>query len=115
PAPTSAPVIVFLHGWSAMQPQAYDRWIEHLVRRGNIVIYPRYQQDLLTPPRDFTPNTLTVVHAALRELHVQPELEHIAVVGHSMGGAITANIAADTSLVVRAAMCVEPGDGTTRN
>lgn len=115
PAPTSAPVIIFLHGWSAMQPRAYDRWIEHLVRRGNIVIYPRYQEDLLTPPREFTSNALTAVRAALRELHVRPELDHVAVVGHSMGGAMTANLAADASLAVRAAMSVEPGDGTTHN
>src|SRR5438876_1883397 len=65
PTPASAPVIVFLHGWGAMQPRMYDRWIQHLVRRGNIVIYPRYQENLVTPPREFTPNATLAVEAAL--------------------------------------------------
>src|SRR5262245_53103621 len=44
PAPVGkAPVIVFVHGWQALEPFPYRPWITHLVRRGNIVIYPRYQ------------------------------------------------------------------------
>ncbi len=43
PTPVSAPVIVFNHGWSAEYPQYYGAWINHLVKKGNIVIYPRYQ------------------------------------------------------------------------
>jgi len=120
PAPTSAPVVIFLHGWMAMRPPPYEPWIKHLVRRGNIVIYPRYQSWLLASPREFTANTIAAIHAALQELqsgtHTRPELDHVAVVGHSMGGAITANIAAlaaDEGLPQpRAVMSVEPGDGT---
>src|SRR4051812_24096508 len=41
------PVIIFMHGWSAMEPEGYLGWIEHLVKRGNIVIYPRYQATAL--------------------------------------------------------------------
>lgn len=92
-------------------------WIEHLVKRGNIVIYPRYQESLRTPMKDFTPNTVSAVKAALKELaaggHTAPDLKRVAVVGHSMGGAIAPNIAA---LAAReglphfsAVMCVEPG------
>ncbi len=48
PKPRTAPVIVFLHGWGGMNPLYYGAWMDHLVKRGNIVIYPRYQANLLT-------------------------------------------------------------------
>ena len=118
PPPKSAPVILFNHGWSAMTPNAYGAWITHLARRGNIVIYPRYQDSLRTPMRDFTPNTIAAIKAALLELqspdHVKPELDHVAIVGHSMGGAITPNLAALAASeglpIPKAICCVEPGN-----
>ena len=117
PRPASAPVVVFLHGWGAMQPRPYEAWIEHIVRRGNIVIYPRYQDSWLTSPAAFTPNAVAAIKSALRELqsgdHAQPDLERVAVVGHSMGGAMTANIAAVAGKeglpAPKAIMPVEPG------
>src|SRR6185437_8388974 len=118
PKPPSAPVIVFLHGWGGMNPLYYGAWIDHLVKRGNIVIYPRYQASLLTSLKDFTPNTVSAVKDALERLqtekgHVTPELNKFAAVGHSMGGLLAANLAAlaaESKLPhVRALMCVEPG------
>src|SRR5215467_1456836 len=43
----SAPVIVFLHGWNATVPFGYRVWIDHIVSRGNIVIYPKFQVELV--------------------------------------------------------------------
>ena len=51
PVPERAPVIVFLHGWTAMDPWLYGAWIQHLARRGNVVIHCRYQDSVLTPDR----------------------------------------------------------------
>ena len=118
PTPKSCALIIFNHGWSAMSPNIYGAWIKHLVRRGNIVIYPRYQAALLTPMINFTPNAVAAVKAALVELqgnnHVKPELDRVAIVGHSMGGAITANLAALALAqglpVPKAICCVEPGN-----
>jgi acetyl esterase/lipase len=118
PVPESAPLIIFNHGWSAINPRTYGAWIVHLVRRGDIVIYPVYQDSARTPMTDFMTNAVTAVRDAVAILqqsgHVHPELEHVAVVGHSMGGAMTANFAALASRqnlpVPRAIMCVEPGD-----
>src|SRR5258706_9606708 len=98
PVPETAPVVIFLHGWGVMQPHLYEAWIDHIVRRGNIVIFPRYQAGWLTSTRTFTPNAITAVKAALRELetgpHVRPDRQRVAIVGHSMGGSIAANLAA---------------------
>jgi pimeloyl-ACP methyl ester carboxylesterase len=118
PKPESAPVVIFIHGWSAIDPSIYGAWIDHLVKRGDIVIYPRYQADLSTPLEEFTPTTIAAVRNALGHLsadpgHVQPQLDHIAVVGHSMGGIIAANLAALAARSglprIQAVMSVAPG------
>jgi pimeloyl-ACP methyl ester carboxylesterase len=118
PKPASAPVIVFLHGWGGMNPLYYGAWLDHLVKRGNIVVYPRYQATLLTPIQAFTPSTLAAVKDAVKRLqtergHIKPDLNKFAVVGHSVGGLLAANIAAlaDEAKLpkVRAVMSVEPG------
>jgi len=118
PKPRTAPVIIFLHGWGGMNPLYYGAWLDHLVKRGNIVVYPRYQSNLLTSIKDFTPNTLAAVKDAIRRLkagrgHVTPDFSKFATVGHSLGGLLAANIAAlasESNLPrVRAVMSVEPG------
>jgi acetyl esterase/lipase len=118
PSPQQAPLVVFNHGWAAMDPRIYKAWIDHIVKRGNIVVFPLYQESLLTAAKDFTPNAIAAVVDAMRTLqnepgHVKPQLEKFAIVGHSMGGAISANMAAlwkKSGLPFpRAVMCVEPG------
>jgi pimeloyl-ACP methyl ester carboxylesterase len=97
PTPESAPLIVFLHGWAAFRPFAYKAWIEHLVKRGNIVVYPRYQLGFYAGLRFATPNAIRAVQQAITILqqgdHVRPELDKFAIVGHSLGGGITAEMA----------------------
>jgi pimeloyl-ACP methyl ester carboxylesterase len=118
PRPRTAPVIIFLHGWGGMNPLYYGAWVDHLVRRGNIVVYPRYQYSLLTPIKDFLPNTLSAVKDAVHRLetergHVTADFTKFATVGHSLGGVLAANVAALASESdlprVRAVMAVEPG------
>src|SRR5687767_14901097 len=118
PKPVSAPVVVFLHGWGGMNPLYYGAWLDHLVKRGNIVIYPRYQASLLTGISEFTPNTLHAVKDAVTRLqtdagHVTADFTKFATVGHSLGGLLAANVAALASESglprVSAVMAVEPG------
>lgn len=97
PKPDSAPVVVFLHGYGAYNPMAYGKWIKHLVGRGNIVIYPRYQKNLITPaPERFPANAAKGIRDALTLLqtgdHVRPILEGVGYFGHSYGGVIAANL-----------------------
>ncbi|MCL6583855.1 MAG: alpha/beta hydrolase fold domain-containing protein [bacterium] len=116
PKPAMAPVIIFLHGWEAMNPKSYGAWIEHIVRRGNIVVFPAYQS-LFTKPESFTQNAARAIKNSLETLkaknHVKPDLSKFAIVGHSCGGMITANLGALAARLglptPRAIMPVEPG------
>ena len=98
PKPESAPLIVFNHGYLAIHPIIYWTWIIHLVKKGNIVVYPRYQGGFVLGYKNFLPNAINAVEDAIKTLqsgdHVRPELDKFAIVGHSLGGGITANMAA---------------------
>lgn len=86
------PVVVFLHGWSLVDPASYGAWIGHLVREGATVVYPTYQAapfvDVVTP----LANTLVALRLALAEVRVAPG--RLVVAGHSAGGALAADYAA---------------------
>lgn len=80
------PVVLFLHGFGATDPQTYRGWITHLARRGNIVVYPDYQPEgfLVSDQSGFVPNMLAGVRDGLEATGVAPEAVHV--VGHSLGG-----------------------------
>ena len=118
PKPSTAAVVVFLHGWGGTNPLYYGAWIDHIVKRGNIVVFPRYQSSILTSRNDFIPNTIEAIKDAIKRLqteggHVLPDLSKFATVGHSLGGVLAASVAALASESglpqVRAVMSVEPG------
>ena len=91
------PVIAFFHGWGAMDPKGYGLWLRHMVRRGAIVIYPRFQGSLFTPANEMTPNSIDTLKHAFNELKLRNPLaatDSFVVVGHSIGAIIAANIAA---------------------
>lgn len=116
PTPQSAPVIVFLHGWGGINPMVYGAWIEHIVRRGNIVIYPRYQENLSTAGGQMMGNIVASLKDAFGKLrkpgYISANLEHVAFVGHSAGGAFSANLAVIAQQeglpLPKAVLCVEP-------
>lgn len=118
PRPKKAPVVVFVHGYGQLDPEGYDAWINHLCRRGNLVIYPQYQAHGLEPPTNYAPNAATSILDAFKYLEadaerVQPEKDKFAIAGHSAGGVTTANLAADWETLKlpkpKAVMPVQPG------
>jgi dienelactone hydrolase len=118
-----APVVVLLHGWMALNPGLYGAWIEHLVGRGNVVVFPRYQDDWTTPPAQFLPNALAALRDALDVLEtgpgrVRPDRGRVAVIGHSAGGNLAVLLAAAVAAApdaadlpaLRAVVAVFPGE-----
>ena len=120
PTPQFANVVVFLHGHSAYNPMIYGAWIKHLVLKGNIVIFPRYQKSMFSPsPSKFVENASKGIRDALLELqsgdYVKPNLDAISLVGHSYGGVISANIGVNFDELElpfpNAIMLCSPGSG----
>lgn len=96
-APTTAPLVVFLHGWLGDDPSFYADWINQVVRKGNVVVFPRYQTSALTPPSSFTGNAIYSIHDALTTLAasatVKPDTSGMVLMAHSWGGPVAANVA----------------------
>lgn len=86
------PVVLFLHGWGGTLPATYGPWLDHLARAGNVVIYPRYQDSVLTPPDQVLGNLIAGVRLALERVEEEPG--SLVVAGHSAGGALAADYAA---------------------
>jgi len=117
PRPRSAPVILFLHGYRATDPYVYGGWIDHLVRRGNIVIYPVFEAGRFDSAEEMLANLASATRSALATLSrsgpVSPDTSKFAVVGHSVGGGLTVEVAARAAQLglpqPRAIMPVQPG------
>lgn len=103
-APASPPpgrelsLVVFLHGYGGINPLNYGAWLRNIVEQGAVVVYPRYQRNLLIPgSRRFAANAAEAVRAGVAwaaGLDVPVDTAAIVYVGHSYGGAISANLMA---------------------
>ncbi|HEV7873459.1 MAG TPA: alpha/beta hydrolase fold domain-containing protein [Enterovirga sp.] len=92
------PVVVFLHGWGATNPMIYGGWIDHLARRGYLVLFPGFHEVGRTRPVDATARAAARVKAALAALQsdpdARPDTTRVAILGHSAGAGVAANLAA---------------------
>lgn len=109
------PVVAFLHGWAAWHPDVYRAWIEHLTKKGNIVIFPRYQLEGDLFDIFFTQGrALAAIQQALVSIGSQADPLGLTYVSHSWGGVLAFNLAANattTGLPPTAATCyATPGD-----
>jgi pimeloyl-ACP methyl ester carboxylesterase len=116
PVPSEAPVVLFLHGWRALNPKDYGGWIDHMARKGSIVIYPIFEETRTDEPLDMMKRaiqTTKVALDALRKGPIRPRLDRFFIVGHSLGGGLTAQVAARAEKeglpVPKAIMPTEPG------
>jgi len=96
PTPRSAPVVVFTQG---VGPDEYQGWIDHLVGRGSIVVFQDQPfQGMEDTERRKGPvaGLRAAVRALARPGHVTPQWDHLVLVGHSVGGNMAAQLAADS-------------------
>lgn len=116
--PTPRPVVLFVHGMNLPRPGVYRQWLTHLVRRGHLVVYPRYQSGSITDPTNFTDATARAMRDALQRMdgtrHAKADTARLAMVGHSLGATIALNLAARPDHfglpAPEAVMAVLPGD-----
>lgn len=96
------PVVIFLHAWGAANPMFYGHWIDHLARKGNLVLWPRMQDVGRTRVQDGSDNAVAALQAAWPQLtadaQARPDPERIALVGHLAGAPIAANVAAQSDM-----------------
>lgn len=118
--PDSAQVIVFIHGYGGFNPMIYGEWIEHLVKKGQIVIFPRYQRNLFFPrPVRFGDHCARAIRDAIAKLketdHVHPIADYLIIAGHSYGGVVAAELGVNfTSYNIpqpKALLLCAPGSG----
>jgi hypothetical protein len=104
PRPRKAPLAIVMHGY--FEFAGYDQmyaFISHTVRRGSVVIYPRWQTGIADPcpgPFNIEPcinSAVNGIRGALSYLQssrtrVHPDLRKTSYFGFSFGGIVTANM-----------------------
>lgn len=116
----TAPVVVFLHGFAAFVPKMYQTHIEHLVKQGNIVIFPQFQKATLSgflseaglfAPADqsvWAQRAVVSVDQALAELGGIVQGDELYLYGHSLGGLIALAWQAEGGAAVAAVVLSHP-------
>jgi hypothetical protein len=105
PRPASAPLVVMMHGYTEYEGfEMHEEFVRHTVRKGNVVIYPRWQTGPFTPCaagrqiEECVTSALRGIRGGIAWLQsrpssrVQPDLARAAYFGFSFGGIITTNL-----------------------
>ncbi|HMO28472.1 alpha/beta hydrolase [Enterovirga sp.] len=91
-------VVVLLHAWGAANPVVYGAWIDHLARRGHLVLFPGFQVVGSTKPTDATDRAGALIKSALAQLasdpQAKPDPAETFYLAHSAGTGIAVNLAA---------------------
>ena len=88
------PLVVFLHGYQAVEEFYYVAWIEHLVKRGAVVLYPTWQHRT-SRLGGLTRNAVTGVETGMRWLldeGVAVDPARVIFIGHSGGATLAVNL-----------------------
>jgi len=113
---STAPVVVYLHGFMALVPPIYAGQIKHLVRQGYIVIFPEYNLggfDGMFEDTDqyaMLDRAVNAVDAALAlpDVAARAELDAIYLASHSNGGMMSLGWIAGGGVDVQAMIMQDP-------
>jgi surfactin synthase thioesterase subunit len=116
PKPERAPVAVFFPDAGESDPGVYRGWLDHLTRRGFIVLYPVLPAQTGAESRDFAQNIKVVIDSAKQHLSqittTTAAWNLLLFIGHGVGGVNAYNLACDeeikTSTPPRALYIVQP-------
>ncbi len=96
-------VIIFMHAWGAVNPVVYGGWIDHLVKKGHLVLWPRHQEMFRTGGSQSTDTAIEALKTAFDILKndpdARPDVNRVAIVGHLAGAGVAVNVAARASSV----------------
>ncbi|MFC1592000.1 hypothetical protein ACFL43_05710 [Thermodesulfobacteriota bacterium] len=113
---TTAPVVIYLHGFMAIVPPIYAGQIDHLVRQGYIVIFPEYNMGGFTGMFEDTDQYAQLDRAivavnqalALPDVADRAELDQVYLASHSNGGNLSMGWTAGGGVDVQAMVMQHP-------
>ncbi len=92
------PVVIFIHGYSAISPTYYQYWIYHIVKKGAVVIYPYYQTFLAVTQEKMYQKLVTDVvrgYHLIEKSSLPIITSGVGMIGHSLGGDFAVKLATD--------------------
>jgi len=111
---SSAPVVVFLHGFMLLAPEIYKGHIDHLTRQGYIVIFPQFNKGGLiglltdTDQNQMLARAISATNVALDRLGTKADRSQVHLYGHSLGGLMGASWLARGGAPIRSATLANP-------
>ncbi len=108
----SAPVVVYLHGFSLTDPAPYQAHIDHLTQQGYIVVYPQFNLSSIfgdTDQNTMLSRAVAATNTALTALGSQAGPLHVF--GHSLGGLLGATWMGGGGPAVESATLANPSTG----
>ncbi len=108
---TTAPVVVFLHGFQAGDPGLYIAHINHLWHQGYIVVFPMYNTTNAFTDLDqnvMVDRLVRNTNFALANIGAKAELDHVYVYGHSAGAAFGSVFQLNSGITPAGVMLAHP-------
>lgn len=111
---SSAPVVVFLHGFMLLAPEIYQGHIDHLTRQGYIVVFPQFNKGGLiglmtdTDQNQMLQRAIDATNVALARLGSLADRTNVHLYGHSLGGLMGASWLARGGAPIRSATLANP-------
>jgi pimeloyl-ACP methyl ester carboxylesterase len=110
-------LIVFLHGFGAKNAAVYGAWINELLGDGYVVLFPKFHTVTAIPRvSKYEKRVQLAIEDAqgyLKQSNITLEKQGLVFIGHSIGGLLSANLAAEYGQTgaqqVDGIFCAQPG------